>query len=215
MAPAAPLPRARWSKSEFSLFLEYGVSDSTTLVAQTAFGDLRSSASPIRKDALEPTALGARFKLWSSHNQILSLQSTVRAPTLPVSAAPYFARGSSLGADLRILYSRSFIALARPTFVDIQTGWRLNGHEFEGAAHVDLTFGVRPIKRILLMAQSFARMGRLSPWCSKLSADDKAQLSLVYDFTEQWSAQIGAFATIAQVNAARERGALVAVWRRF
>ncbi len=42
----------------------------------------------------------------------------------------------------------------------------------------------------------------------------KAQLSVVWDVTATWSIQLGAFSTVGQEQW-RERGALVAIWRRF
>jgi len=40
------------------------------------------------------------------------------------------------------------------------------------------------------------------------------QLSVVWDVTATWSIQLGAFSTVGQ-EAWRERGAVVAIWRRF
>jgi hypothetical protein len=47
------------------------------------------------------------------------------------------------------------------------------------------------------------------------SSWEKLQGSLVYDIAPAWSAQIGAFMTVAGVNAGRELGPLAALWYRF
>jgi hypothetical protein len=39
--------------------------------------------------------------------------------------------------------------------------------------------------------------------------------SLVYDFNQHWSAQAGLYTTLKAVNANRESGIVVALWRRF
>jgi hypothetical protein len=39
--------------------------------------------------------------------------------------------------------------------------------------------------------------------------------SLVYDFNKIWSVQLGAYTTLRAVNANRESGIVVALWRRF
>ena len=44
---------------------------------------------------------------------------------------------------------------------------------------------------------------------------DIGQASLVYALDAHWSLQLGAFATFATVNTNSQRGALVAVWRKF
>jgi hypothetical protein len=39
--------------------------------------------------------------------------------------------------------------------------------------------------------------------------------SLVYDFDKNWSVQFGLYTTVKAVNANRETGLVVALWRRF
>jgi len=206
---------AGWRKSELTSFLEYGASDNVTLVAGLALGSISASSPSRRAVAFEPTELGARVGLWSSANQVLSAQATLRTPTIPTRSGALFVDGPDMGADARLLYSTSFHLLGMATFAEIQFGYRLNGDAWRGETHADITLGLRPWDRILVLLQSFGRRSPTVAGSPKIEFDDKAQLSLVYDISTKWSAQVGGFMTVAGVNAPQERGGVLALWRRF
>ena len=69
---------------------------------------------------------------------------------------------------------------------------------------------------MMLILQSFNTIssGSSSPGFPG-NRSHKLQVSVVYDFNRNWSAQIGAFTAIAGKNALLERGLVAGVWHRF
>jgi long-subunit fatty acid transport protein len=69
---------------------------------------------------------------------------------------------------------------------------------------------------VTIMAQSFNSVsngshGPLFPAEQTMTIEP----SLVYDFDKDWSVQLGVYATLRAVNANRENGVVLALWRRF
>ena len=82
--------------------------------------------------------------------------------------------------------------------------------------HADLTFGVRPVPRFLLLAQSFNTWsdGRGKGVFDRYRYHN-LQASAVLDLDDHWSIQAGALGTAGGKNALRERGLLFGLWRKF
>ena len=133
-----------------------------------------------------------------------------RRPTRPRSATP------RATLDLRALGGLAFPVGPWPAFLDAQGAYRLRSGGAPAEWHADLTFGVRPLPRLLLLLQSDTTLpvGPGTAWFPA-SLYSKLGVSLVYDLSARWSVQIGAFSTIAGTNALRERGVLSALWYRF
>lgn len=79
-----------------------------------------------------------------------------------------------------------------------------------------LTFGLRPLPRWLLLAQSFntVELDGAGPLSGR-TRWHKVQLSAAYDLSERWSAQIGLLSSIPDVSAVPERGLVFGLWHRF
>ena len=121
------------------------------------------------------------------------------------------------------MFAQSFVVFGMPAFVDVAPGVRARATPFPSEARLDVTLGLRPVPRLLALLQSF---GSLAPAAGLAPAPqngplvartayDKLQLSLVYDIAPAWSVQVGAFRTVAGLNAVRETGPLAALWHRF
>ena len=79
---------------------------------------------------------------------------------------------------------------------------------------IDATFGVRPWTSLLVLLQSFNRIGDLQ-YDGKRVSHTRAQASLVWDVGPVYSTQIGAFASLASAKNRSERGFVAALWRKF
>ncbi|MDQ6703114.1 MAG: hypothetical protein M3Z96_08455, partial [Pseudomonadota bacterium] len=79
---------------------------------------------------------------------------------------------------------------------------------------IDLTMGLRPWPRLLMMLQSYTSIATGAGQFGHESWT-KLQPSLVYAIAPQWSVQIGGFITVAGINAGRELGPTAGVWYRF
>jgi len=203
---------AAWAPSYDELgvdaLIEYGVTDRFTLLA---YGGAKDTDHPWQGSAanLDSTGLAGRLGVFRDDDWAVSVQ-------LGGGVDNFAGAGHSRPeAEGRFLVGRSFDLARLPAFAEIQTGYRLRGSDAADEVLIDVTLGARPRPDVLLLAQAF---NALPTGDGMLAFTDdrehKAQLSVVWDVTARWSIQLGAFSTVGQ-EAWRERGAVVAIWRRF
>lgn len=210
------VPVASYRKFELTAWTDYGLTDWLTLIFAPAADDIVNSNNPTSTyRGLGTTEAGLRVPIVQSGSSILSAQATGLVPGSFDKNNAALAGINSFESDARILYGASFELWGFSSFVDAEAGYRWY-QIGPGEVRADLTFGIRPVANIQLLAQSFniISVGPGVAYAPNLRSD-KLQASAVYDFDKAWSAQLGAFATIAAVNARRERGLVTAVWYRF
>jgi hypothetical protein len=235
---AGRLTRApSYKKFETRAYVEYGLFEQLTLVAETSHMHFRSASASRDLDRLailtqEARAgaplvlpdtssdaryagvgsgwLGARLRLLQLGSAVVSVQASLRAAT--PSAQKFLDMKRRLQHDARLQYGLPFRLFGFDGFGEAQIGFRSDGQS-GGEIRADFTCGVRPIESLLLLAQSFAVV---APGGRSISmASQKFQLSAVYDLTRDISLQIGGLAAVQGVNASAERGVIGAVWYRF
>ena len=203
-------------KVEASGYLEYGLTSWLSLIAAPTLARETGALAANTVTGSDSSAFGARLQLYALPDRVIAVQVLVQPP-LGGSGTAVVADGGSraFAVDLRVLGGRSFPLLGMPAFVDVQPGTRLRADPLPAEARLDMTFGLRPVPSLLVLIQDFnslaPRAGALVPSTSYA----KLQGSLVYDLSRRWSAQVGAFRTIAGRNALRETGPLVAIWYRW
>lgn len=208
------LPVRGYRKFELKIWMEYGVMDRLSLILAPTASTVRAGAGPGRLHDLQgEVEAGARLGLLRSGSHALSLQVTGLLTNRLSGARIGFARHDVNGADIRLLYGRSFALGSLRAFSEVQAGYRFRagaGDELRW----DATLGVHVTPRLLLLMQGFnlfaLRQGRFAA-----KRQHKLQLSGVYRLNDHWSVQAGAFLTTAARNARRESGVIAAVWRRF
>jgi hypothetical protein len=210
------VPVASYRKFELSAWTDYGLTDWLTLIVAPSADDIVNSNNPTSTyRGLGMTEAGVRMPVLQGGSSILSLQATGLVPGSFDRSNAALAGYDSFQSDARLLYGTGFELCGLASFVDVETGYRW--YEIgPGEVRADLTFGIRPIPTVLLLAQSFnvISVGPSAAYAPNLRSD-KLEASAVYDFNTAWSAQLGAFATIAAVDARREQGLVTAVWYRF
>lgn len=208
--------RPDFEKGTASLLLEYGLTDSLTLVGSGEFGSERDGDLPAARPAIFDAALGARLNLLEANGIVLSGQLSARLERAQAVGDEGFAGLDWTAPQIepRLLAGYGFRLGGYPAFVDTQAGYRFAVGEGPDEIRLDVTFGIRPWEHVLLLAQGFSTVARGGDAGSPY-AFHKAQGSLVYDLNDRWSLQAGAFATVAGHNALRERGLISAVWYRF
>ncbi len=118
--------------------------------------------------------------------------------------------------DVRGLFGYSFKAGTMPSFVDVQVAqrFRLGGPPDE--FRTDITFGIRPAERWLVLVQSFNVISEgAGTWGYGSFAYHKLQLSAVYALTPSLSLQLGGYSTYWGRNALQENGLVVGAWYKF
>ncbi len=152
-----------------------------------------------------------RIKLFTYADYIFSAEASIRAAS--VEARRFLDMRDPTQLDARLLIGRSFNLFGFSGFLDTQIGYRNRGQNGD-EIRLDLTAGVRPFDRLMLMAQSFSAMAPRGGVASVMAAQ-KYQLSAVYELTPQLSTQIGAVAAVGGVNSPAERALIGAVWWRY
>ena len=205
-----------YTKSELQAYAEYGVTEWMTLVFSPTLQHFSSvSAHPPIYDGLGDSEAGVRIGTLAFGPVVLSAQ--VGATTHGDIAG--FGHRRLTGqpgaqADLRVLAGLGFACWAWACFADAQAAFRPASRNAEAQWRVEATLGVRPMPDVLVLVQAFSS---IAPATAKAGASQthKLQLSLVYDFWQRYSVQIGGFAGMQGRNAPREAGIISAFWYRF
>lgn len=225
-----------YDKFEPRAYIEYGVFEKLTLVAETTYMQFRGASQQLdslrilteearagaplflpadhsgaRYAGIGAGWVGARLGLLEWGSFILSLQASVR--TASPAARRFLDMRERFQQDARLQLGWPFEFFGMPGFGDAQIGYRSVGQS-GGEIRADVTCGVRPFDDLLLLAQGFTTVapGDLR---STYMSSQKFQLSAVFDVTEKISLQVGGLAAVRGVNDSAERGVVTALWYKF
>ncbi len=208
---------ARETRLQTSLDVEYGLRDWLTASVQGGLEDY-AIAAPVA-DAyrgLDYSAAGLRARLFSSQSLVWSVQGTALVPGARDPLRPAQAGNAGFDSDWRTLVGSSFVLGSWQSFLDASFGYRTRAGGPPDEWCADLTFGVHPRADVTMMLQSFNSISNGSrPPLFPAEQTMTVEPSLVYDFNKEWSVQFGTYATLRAINANREKGVVVALWRRF
>jgi hypothetical protein len=225
-----------YRKFETQAYVEYGALDWLTIVAQPGYMNFHGASSQLdhlslltrqaklgaplsiggppgpHYAGLAVGSLGARLRVLELGRYVVSLEASLRTAT--PSAQKFLDMRDALQADVRLQLGRSIEVFGLPGFYDAQIGYRTRARSGGGEIRADLTYGLRPLSDVLLLAQSFSA---LTPGATRanFSYSQKFQVSAVYDVMTNVSLQIGAVAALQGANSSAERGLIGAVWYRF
>ncbi len=205
---------AQYRELEMMTYAEFGATDWLTLIfAPSSSQSMGSVAGIETADRYARVDAGARARLWQGDHSIVSFQASIRAPYAFQKSDPQGLRRETNEADIRIMYGYSFEIWERTGFAGAEFGYRLRtGAVDEWRA--DLTLGYRVTPGILILMQNFnfvAKAMALEPY----KRSHKFQLSAIFDITETWSLQGGAYTTALGVNVRKESGVVGGLWRKF
>ncbi|MEW5424565.1 hypothetical protein [Amorphus sp. 3PC139-8] len=198
-----PIPDYR--KFELRAHVEYGITPWLTGVLKTE-GRLESQSDTERSFA----GAGGRIRLAHTDRMVMSAQAIAYTPGLDDSGL--WLDGEPAAFDARLLIGRSFSLFGRPGFVDAQAGYRVTEGDAADEVHIDLTLGLKPTPRWMLLAQSFST---ISVGSGPSYRYDKLQASVVRWIRDGIGLEVGLTGTIAGVSALQERGAFASLWYEF
>jgi hypothetical protein len=203
-----PAPIAAYRKFALSKHAEYGLSDSTTLLARTESGALWLG----ERDTRGAGSIGMRRLLYDAGAMRAAAQAMASVDA-GLDRLSQGGRGSGLALDARLAAVTTFNAAHAPAFFMVAAGVRVAEREAIGG-RFEATLGVRPFASLLLLAQMFGRFDE-DPLRDRRVATIRAQASVISDLTPEWSVQAGVFAGLPNRSGRRERGLLAAAIRRF
>ena len=216
-APWGGNPAVKQNRADAETYVEYGVTNQLTIFGQTALE--RYSLSPPQPSlytGLDYSDLGLRAKLWSTGAWVFSGETTLFLPGAYDPASPAQAGDTGGAGEARALVGYNLAVGSIPAFLDAELGYRLRTAGPPDEWHGDLTFGLKPTQRIMLLLQDFTIVSMASAnrdfpaWRNSV-----VEASLVIALDAEWSLQFGLFASVLAVRTNTERGAALAVWRKF
>jgi hypothetical protein len=210
----------KFSKRFSKMLIEYGWSDSLTLIVAPEYSTAMSSWA----DGLPVKALdmgieaGARLRLSEAFG-VLSLQASLKyAGPYDLSHGPIqkhdgVVHGSARREELRVLYGTGFKLFGCDGFADVEAAERLVTKPFPNETVVDATAGLWLGSGTMVMAQSFNVVsgGDAEPPYTYFRLH-KLELSLVQRLDETSYVQIGGFVSPAGQNSLVEEGVMIALW---
>ena len=216
-APWGGDPAVKQNRADLQVYAEYGLNDQWTIFGQMAIE--RYQLSPPTSSlygGLDYSDLGLRAKLWASGPWIVSGEATLMLPGAWNPASSAQAGDTGGAADGRMLAGDSFAIGSLPGFVDLEAGYRVRTAGPPDEWHCDATIGLKPAPGVILMLQDFAVVSMPSTDPSFPAwRQNVVEASLVVPLRERWQAQIGWFTTTVATKTNSERGAALALWRRF
>ena len=211
------VPVPSYTKFELGAYIEYGAGDWLTLILQPALARIYSEGPPLSQYyGLGSIEAGARVQLMRTDDVVISAQAIAHAPGSRSTVNPALVGNTGFEFDVRALVAAPFEIAEMPGFADAQLGYRVRRDSPADEIRFDVSLGIRPWSRLLLLAQSFNILASTAggPGFPRMR-QHKFQLSAVWDFSRSYSIQGGAFTTLASSNARQEYGMVTGVWYRF
>lgn len=218
-APRAPV---KFSKRFSKLLIEYGWSNSLTLILAPEYSTAASSwagGTPVKALDMGVEA-GARWRLTDTFG-VVSLQASLKyAGPYDLSHGPIqqhdgVVHGSARRAEIRALYGTSFKLFGCDGFGDVELAERFVSSPFPNETAFDATAGLWLGSGTMVMAQSFNVVsgGDAEPPYTYFRTH-KLELSLVQQLDEGWFIQIGGFVSPFGQNSLVEQGVTISFWSR-
>lgn len=190
-----------------SVFVEHGLTSRLTLQAKA--GVTRGHDSWVDYSGRGPVELGLRWAVRRDDRSSLAVYVGAGEAGSGRNAG-YAAPGQgSLDLEARVLYGRAATWKGREVFVDLEAA-RLKRQGLADETRVDATLGIRPAKKWLVLAQAYAGWADRGPIRARWV---KNELSVVRAFGD-WSVQAGWRDTSLGRETARDRGLVLALWRK-
>ncbi|MGH6794550.1 MAG: hypothetical protein ACREDH_04975, partial [Methylocella sp.] len=150
------IPVSSYRKFELGTYIEYGLTNWLTLVAAPSYDRIHNPPPGQSYNGLGESEIAARVGLYRSDTSVLSFQAGLRSPgdSFADSLGPFEVRRAA-SLDVRGLAGRNVVVAAMDGFVEAQAGYRFYAAGQPGEWRIDLTMGLRPQPRLLVMLQSF------------------------------------------------------------
>jgi len=196
-ADGNPVDIQSFSKSDSRLYVEFGLAPSLMFVGQAAYQDIQfqGAGSDVNFSGFGETKLALQYRLKERNGLASSLM---------------------VGYVLDVEEGDAFKWV---WFFDVQAGGRYDlKSDIVSRRQIDLTAGIKPNERWMLLTQIFAldieeqiSQGFDVPGLQQV----KAELSIAYKIRESQYLQFGVLQTLAGRSVVREKGLFTGFWQSF
>jgi hypothetical protein len=215
-----------FTKYEFNPYIEYGLLDDLTLVLnlfarRVAFSN--DFSGEVNFGLADPE-IALRYRLSPPSAQtVVSVQATIKLPVAVPHDVPPLGNEQT-DVEGRLLVGRSFSIGPRWGYWDVELAYRFRDEEPADEIKLDATLGMSLSERWLVIGQFFGTRGlrngtpiriRNNPTIDINYDLYKAQLSIVYQLTQNVRLQAGYVRDLAGRNTGAGEAALLSVWFRY
>lgn len=207
-----PVGKVVFNKLLVQNWAEYGLTDAVTLFAAPEYVVAETDLNhrgvvSVRSASVEA---GARILLLTHIGMLAVQTSGMSAGAFHMSTAAGEEAGQQF--ELRLLYGRSFKALDRDAFFDMEAAQRWVSRPRPDEWNIDMTAGLWLTKDTLVMLQTFNMISGDATGACEGYRLHKLQASLVERITSRWSVQGGYFFAPAGRNIVKEQGLVMTIW---
>lgn len=212
----------KFSKHEFSPYVEYGLTDEWTVGSSLSLQSISSNGVggnfiDIGDYTLSYTELFARIYLDTGDRYVFSIEPRLKIITNSDTATN--PEGKTPIPELKLSYGQSFETY--DSFSDMGVTYRKRTEaDLADMLKLESTVGTRPFEEtpLLFMVQAFyeKNLGVINPTSSSGNYDLlKLQLSAAYEYDDNITLQAGYFNNVYGVNTAAGQGVLISTWLSF
>lgn len=207
---------ARFAKQEMRAYMVYGLTDRLTLGIEPTLRRVHTAYAPPESGWAEGD-LFARYRLWQGNEAVLSAQGLVKFPSSDERLTEPGRETRDIDVEGRVLFGSNLALFGLPGFGVAEAAYRRRFGAAADEMRTDLTLGLRPWRRWMLLAQSFNVISMRNAETPEAPDFDqyKAQGSVVYELTPRIGLQAGAFTEYAGRNVGAGHSAFLALWLRF
>lgn len=214
-----------YTKYEMNPYIEYGISDNTTIGANIflsrVFQKNTIASSNATNYGLGDSELFIRHRIWQGNGFSFAVEPLIKLPSLQKYTIEPKVGSTTFDAGLTTSSGYSFKAFEKHHFANIDISYRHSFGPLSDRVKIDTSVGFSVSEDLILLPQLFitSRLSSAISPSNNTSADNyslrKLQLSAIYKLTPDFSLQAGVFSNISGRNTGGGNGGLFAVHKVF
>ncbi|MEN6543625.1 hypothetical protein [Parvibaculum sp.] len=214
------VPHSDYRKVELAPYLEYGLTSNITLLSSLAL--TRDTTDyfgyEFTQQSISRLELGARVDLGEWRETRFALQGLAVRHGATSGDDPFSSRRGDIDGEIGLFMGRNFTLLGMKGFTDTYGGYRYRPGGRPGEAKLNVTVGTRPLvsTMLLMKAESSTSIGKVQAEDTvQRVAASKLGLSIMQQFTDSISLELGGMRTIAGQNSLRQTTLTLGLWYRL
>lgn len=211
-------PIGQFQRLESNNYFEYGLTESVTIGGKAIYGTtwLNNAAVSQSQSGFSELEGFGQYQILRSNKHAVSIRVAAATPVQLQSGARTSLMGKGVDLDFSALYGRDLLFKPVKIFTAAELGYRKNIGENADQIRTQITFGIEPHRRVLVLVEAFGTMSMQNHQKDGADFDIvKLQPSLVIKATERWSIQAGLNREVAGRNLELGRTFFIGLWSRF
>lgn len=220
-ADGSKRPTSRYTKVEIAPYAEYGLTRNLTLIGEAAYTGEKTDYYGEEHSNMDISRLkaGARLALGSWEETLFSVQPLMTLHLMRTGDDPAATASGDIDAELALVMARNETLSGLDVFSVQEVGYRYRDRNRPDAVRADVTLGIKPWPRIMLLVKSLNTVALKQTSNGESYQSGKLAFSAVYALPDHlapgWSAEAGVERTIIGRSTVDETVGRFALWYRF